>query len=346
MDTERRTFTRIVATLGPASAHKDVLARMNKCGMDVVRLNFSHGDHDSHAEYINVVKDINKDLEHPIEILADLEGPRIRIGSLPEPLPLEIGDQISLITESRFNGEQSAVPIDFDGSFETIHPGQGVFVDDGNIVLVVEKAGAHRLETRVEVGGLLKKHKGVNIPGVWIDFPILSDKDIGDIKFALSHKVDYLAQSFVRGKQDMLAIADCVSEQNAHVKLIAKIENRDGIKNSDKILEAAEGIMVARGDMGVTLPIWEVPMIQKELIRKCNRRKKLVITATQMLESMVEKLRPTRAEVTDVANAIIDGTDFVMLSAETAVGRYPVETVQMMNRICEFTEDSIRYADI
>jgi len=241
------------------------------------------------------------------------------------------------LTQQKLKGTQEKIPFDYQGSLQDIKKGQYIFIDDGNIVLEVIGRDKDSLKTRVVVGGLLQENKGVNIPEAILEFGGISRKDIQDIFFCEKHGIEYIAQSFVRTKQDILDVRNLLTAE-ARCRVVAKIENGEGIKNIDEIIEVSDGIMIARGDMGVSLPIYEIPLIQKMIIKKCNRAGKFVITATQMLESMTENLRPTRAEVADVANAIIDGTDFVMLSAESAVGKYPVETVSMMNDIIKFTE--------
>jgi pyruvate kinase len=233
------------------------------------------------------------------------------------------------------------IPFDYRGPLSTIKDGQPIFIDDGNIALEVTGRAKNSLKAKVVVGGLLKEHKGVNIPDARLEFGDISRKDIQDILFCEKHGVDYIAQSFVRTKKDILAVRKALGA-GSRCRVIAKIENKEGIKNIEEILGVSDGIMIARGDMGVSLPIYQIPIIQKMIIKKCNLAGKFVITATQMLESMTENLRPTRAEVTDVANAILDGTDFVMLSAESAVGKYPVETVGMMNNIIKFTEGHLK----
>ena len=240
-------------------------------------------------------------------------------------------------------GEGNIIPFDYEGPLGEIKSGQFIYIDDGNIALMVTGHRKKTLKTKVIVGGLLKEHKGVNIPGVRLTFKGLSEKDRRDIGFCVENEVDYIAQSFVRTKDDILRIRELLFDKD--IQLIAKIENREGIKNIDEIINTSDGIMIARGDMGVSLPIYEIPIIQKEIIKKCNKAKKFVITATQMLESMTENRLPTRAEVTDVANAVIDGSDYVMLSAETAVGHHPVETVRMMNKIIKFTEGYLEKMD-
>lgn len=328
--------TKIICTLGPASSSETILRKMMRVGMDVVRLNFSHGKPQEMFHRIELVRFLNAKYHRRVKILGDLQGHRIRIGELIVQLELKKGKTLWL-TQQKIKGSHEIVPFDYQGSLRSIKNGYQIFIDDGNIFLEVIGRAKNRLKTKVIVGGLLKEHKGVNIPSARLEFGGISRKDIEDAFFCKKHGVEYIAQSFVRTKNDILDVRKLL-EPGSRCRVIAKIENREGIKNIDEIIKVSDGIMIARGDMGVALPIYEIPIIQKMIIKKCNRAGKFVITATQMLESMTENLRPTRAEVTDVANAIIDGADFVMLSAESAVGKHPVEAVVMMNDIIKFTE--------
>jgi pyruvate kinase len=334
--------TKIICTLGPASESETVIRKMTLAGMDVVRLNFSHGSHKEHAERIEIVRRINRKYHRNVQILIDLEGQRVRIGHFKSPIPLKKRQKFWL-TQAPCLGKTGGIPFDYHGSLEVIKAGYFIYIDDGNISLKVLEVKRKKLLAEVIVAGLLKERKGINIPQAHLPFVRLSEKDKEDINFGVKHSVDYIAQSFVRSKKDILEIKNFLKDRLPNAKIIAKIENQEGIKNIDEIIAVCEAIMIARGDMGVCLPIHEVPMIQKQIIFKCNQKKKPVITATQMLESMVENARPTRAEVTDVANAVLDGTNFVMLSAETAVGKHPVEAVKMMNQIIKFTEKSSFY---
>ncbi|MFH1202066.1 MAG: pyruvate kinase [Candidatus Omnitrophota bacterium] len=331
--------TKIICTLGPASSSETVLRKMMLAGMDVARLNFSHGKPQERLLRINLIRRLNAKYRRRIKILGDLEGHRIRVGDLAGGVPLTLKKhQIILLTQEGIKGANSIIPFDYQGSLSDIKKGRQIFIDDGNICLEVEGYVKNGLKTRVIIEGVLKPHKGINIPGARLEFKGISAKDKQDILFCQKHGVEYIAQSFVRTKQDILEVRRLLKRGSA-CQVISKIENKEGIKNIDEIIDASSGIMIARGDMGVSLPIYEIPVIQKMIIKKCNRQGKFVITATQMLESMTENFRPTRAEVSDVANAIIDGTDFVMLSAESAVGRYPVETVAMMNNIIKYTQE-------
>lgn len=331
------TKTKIICTLGPASSDETVLRKMILAGMDVARLNFSHGEPKELARKISVIRRINKKHRRRIKFLGDLQGHRIRVGELAGgTMELKKGWMVRL-TQKNIKGADRRIPFDYRGPLRDIKSGQYIFIDDGNIALEVKRHAGGDLETKVTAGGTLKEHKGVNIPEARLNFGSISRKDVEDILFCEKRGLEYIAQSFVRTRSDMLAVQDVLGKKSK-CRIIAKIENREGIKNIDEIIAVSDGIMIARGDMGVSLPIYEVPIIQKMIIRKCNRAGKFVITATQMLESMTENRIPTRAEVTDVANSIIDGTDFVMLSAESAVGKHPVETVRMMNSIAKFTE--------
>jgi len=311
---------------------------MTMAGMDVVRLNFSHGTLDQHLSRIKLIRKVNKKYRRRVRILQDLEGPRIRIGRLKGHRPIVLKRRQIVCLAQNGAHEKACLPFDYEGPLKGIKGAGFIYIDDGNIVLRIKDIGKRSIKAEVVVGGLLKEYKGINIPGARLGFRGMSEKDKRDISFGIEQNVDYIAQSFVRNKKDILEVKGMVKEHRPACRLISKIENRDGIRNIDEIIDASDGIMVARGDMGVSVPIYEIPMIQKNIIRKCNKKGKFVITATQMLENMVENIRPTRAEVTDVANAIIDGTDFVMLSAETAVGNYPVRSVKMMNDIIKFTE--------
>ncbi|MFH0753536.1 MAG: pyruvate kinase [Candidatus Omnitrophota bacterium] len=331
--------TKIICTLGPASNKRSVLVAMMRAGMDVVRLNFSHGKIEEHLASIRLVREINRIYRRRVMILGDLEGYRVRVGQIknPQGLMLNKGEHVWL-TRKAVAGDDRVIPFDYAGNITRIKKGAQIFIDDGNIALVAEEVRKDTVKCRVVVAGVVKEHKGINMPDVKIDIQGVTAKDRRHVEFCVTHKVDFLAQSFVRNREDVLALKKELGRSDFQPRVIAKIENREGIRNVDSIMRCCDGIMIARGDMGVSIPIYEVPVVQKDIIRKCNTAGKLVITATQMLESMTANLRPTRAEVSDVANAIIDGTDAVMLSAETAVGLYPPACVQMMNKIIQFTE--------
>ncbi|MFH1593153.1 MAG: pyruvate kinase, partial [Candidatus Omnitrophota bacterium] len=327
---------------GPASSNSSMLRKMMLAGMDVARLNFSHGSHKEHGMRIDLIRELNRKYRRHIGILQDLEGYRIRIGKLGKTgggsRELKKGE-IAYLSNLKEAGGSDIIPFDYEGALCDIKKGSFIYIDDGNIALKVERVTKRRIKAEVIAPGTLKDNKGINIPGIKLKFKDLTEKDRRDILFGLKAEVDFIAQSFVRNRKDLLNIKSLIDGNSAKPRVIAKIENREGIKNIDEILEIADGIMIARGDMGVSLPIYEVPMMQKMIIKKCLRRRKMVITATQMLESMTEHKRPTRAEVSDVANAILDGSGYLMLSGETAVGAYPLQSVKMMNDIIKFTEN-------
>lgn len=339
----KRARTKIVATLGPASTTYTVLRKMVLAGMDIARFNFSHGDYAEHLGRIQTVRLINERYRRHVRILQDLEGFRIRVCAFSKGKQKNLKKKQTVwLTGGEDDGEKDVIPFDYEGDLRGIGEGQLIYIDDGNIILKSRGATKTKVKAEVVEGGLLKERKGVNIPGVKIPFSGITSKDKEDIKFGIKHKVDYVAQSFVRTKRDMNTVSRLVKAYRPDCLVVAKIESKEAIKNIDSIIDASDGIMVARGDMGIAVPIYQIPVIQKMIIRKCNEKKKFVITATQMLEHMTEHSRPTRAEVTDVANAILDGTDLVMLSEESAAGKYPVETVQMMEQIIRFTEEYAR----
>lgn len=333
--------TQIIATIGPVSSNYRVLRKMFAAGLDVIRLNFSHGTHAQHAEVIALVRRLNTKYRRRIRIMQDLEGFRIRVGRFRETRTRELKPQATLwLTNLETSSGLKTIPFDYKGDLTRIRRDQLIFIDDGNLILRVKESSKSSLKVVVVEGGILKERKGINMPGANLQFNAITDKDREDLQFSIEHKADYVALSFVRNARDVHQVAEFIKSRLPRCSIVAKIENREAIDNIDKIIEAADGIMIARGDMGVAIPIYEVPIVQKHIIRKCNAAGKFVITATQMLEHMTAHSRPTRAEVTDVANAILDGTDYVMLSGETATGRYPYESVAMMNEIIKFTEKS------
>ncbi len=305
-------------------------------GMDVVRFNFSHWNHEEQSKRIALMRRLNRRYRRQIKLLGDLEGYRIRIGRLKEPLEIKRGQTVWL-TKEDVEGQNRVIPFDYPGSLKDIRLGQFIYIDDGSIALVVKGRNKRYLQARVVIGGIVKGHKGVNLPGAKLDFGGFTQKDRRDLGFCIKNRFDYIAQSFVRGPRDILEIRELLGDLPG-CQVIAKIENREALRNIGEIIEVSDGLMIARGDLGVSIPIYEVPIIQKQIIKRCNQRHKFVITATQMLESMTVNPVPTRAEVSDVANAVLDGSDFLMLSAETAVGQHPIETTGMMNRIIEFIE--------
>jgi pyruvate kinase len=334
--------TKIIATLGPVSSNYTVLRKMFTAGLDVVRLNFSHGSHKQHLNLIEIVRGLNRKYRRHIRIMQDLEGLRIRVGRFKGAKTRFLKNRtvVWLTNDAEACGPRT-IPFDYKGDLGRLKPKQLIYIDDGNLILRIKSTSANSIKAVVVEGGILKERKGVNIPDVDLGFEGITEKDKKDIEFGIKHKVDYIALSFVRDENDIRQAAELIKPGLPKCQLVAKIENRQAIENIDGIIEAADGIMIARGDMGVAIPIYEVPIIQKRIIKKSNAAGKFVITATQMLEHMTEHSKPTRAEVTDVANAIIDGTNFVMLSAETAVGRFPYQSVLMMNEIIKFTEKSM-----
>ncbi|OHE55243.1 MAG: pyruvate kinase [Thermodesulfovibrio sp. RBG_19FT_COMBO_41_18] len=329
---------KIVCTIGPASAKREVISSLIKKGMDVARLNFSHGDHDTHKKAIEFIRDISRRYRRPVAILQDLQGVKIRVGLIEDgAVELKKGRTLLLIPGEGI-GNQKQIFISYPALIKDAKKGDRILLDDGLIQLSVLGKTQNALKSRVVEGGLLKDRKGVNLPGVKISAVSFTGKDQKDLLFGIDMNVDYVAISFVRDASDIRKVKEWLKHRKQQIPLIAKIEKPEALHNIEEILSEADGIMVARGDLGVEIPPEEVPLIQKELIDEANKRGKIVITATQMLESMTEHLRPTRAETTDVANAVIDGTDALMLSAETATGKYPVEAVRMMDRIIRYTE--------
>jgi pyruvate kinase len=320
--------TKIVCTTGPASSSPAVLRSLIAAGMNVARINFSHGTHEQHAEVIGAVRRLAKDAGRPVAILADLQGPRIRIGDIPAPIMLVEGSDMVLVPEAV--AEVGEVPVTYGELANDVKVGDRILINDGLLDLVVLDVHAPRVVARVVHGGPMASHKGINLPGVLVSAPSITEKDRADITFAVAQEVDYLALSFVRRAKDIEGLRRLIPP---HMLVVAKIEKDTALANLDSILRVADGVMVARGDLGVELPFEEVPIAQKRIISLANAAGRPVITATQMLESMIENPRPTRAEASDVANAILDGTDAVMLSAETATGQYPELAVRAMSRI-------------
>jgi pyruvate kinase len=330
--------TKIVATVGPASESPEMLERMIRAGMNVARLNFSHGDFSGHAERIARIRAAARTTGLRVAIMADLPGPKMRIGRIdPEPITLKPGDAFTLTTGERI-GDSDGVSVSFEPLPRVVHPGDRLFLNDGLVQLVVERATGNDVHCKVAVGGELRSKKGLNLPGIDLGIGAFTDHDRACLEFALAQGVDAVSQSFVARAADIEAVRAAAASLGKHPFIIAKIERADALKHFDEILEATDGIMVARGDLGVEVPIEEMAVRQKALIAKANVAGKPVITATQMLESMVASRLPTRAEATDVANAILDGTDCIMLSGESAAGKYPEEAVSMLARIAAFTE--------
>lgn len=340
--------TKIVCTLGPASEQKEVFKQLVENGLNVARMNFSHGNHEEHGKRIETVKSVREELNVPIAILLDTKGPEIRTGKFKDPEVLLKEGQKFTITTREVLGDDTICSVTYTKLAEDVKEGNQILIDDGLVGLTVQKiTNGTDIECIVENAGIVKNHKGVNVPGVKINLPAITEKDRGDIEFGIKMDIDFIAASFVRKAEDVLAIRKILEENNAeNIQIISKIENQEGVDNLDEIIEVSDGIMVARGDLGVEIPTEEIPLVQKLMIEKCNKVGKPVITATQMLDSMMRNPRPTRAEVTDVANAILDGTDAIMLSGETAAGKYPVEAVKTMMTIAKRTEESINYREL
>ena len=337
--------TKIVCTLGPAADTKEILRELILNGMNVARLNFSHGSHEEHAARIQRIKEVRKELGIPVAIMLDTKGPEIRTGDLSEgKVDLVAGEEVTLTTDI-ISGDKKRFSVSYENLPSELSAGCRILIDDGLIQLEVEDIKNKEMNCRILNGGTLGSKKSINLPGVCIELPALTEKDRSDIIFGIQQKVDYVAASFVRKAHDVLAIRKVLeSNGGERIDIISKIENQEGVENIDRILNVSDGIMVARGDLGVEIPAEDVPLVQKSIIRKCNLVGKPVITATQMLDSMMRNPRPTRAEVGDVANAVFDGTDAVMLSGETAAGSYPVESVKTMFNIVVKSEDSEEYA--
>ena len=332
--------TKIVATIGPSCREPKTLERLVEAGVDVFRLNFSHGDHAQHLEVIESAREIAARRGHPIALLQDLSGPKIRTGKVKGGGEIELRDgaRVDITTDETVEGTPELISTTYDPLPRDVAPGDKILLDDGNLELRVLSSAGERVTTEVVHGGTLKPNKGMNLPGVKLSTPALTEKDRRDLAFGVKEGVDWVALSFVRQAADVEETKRLIRSLGGTVPVIAKIEKREAIDDLPPILAAADGLMVARGDLGVELSTEEVPTLQKRIIRMANAAGKVVITATQMLESMIENARPTRAEASDVANAILDGTDAIMLSAETAAGRFPVESVATMARIARYTE--------
>lgn len=336
--------TKIVCTIGPASRDPHILEEMIRAGMDVARLNFSHGTHALHAENVERIRGAAMEVGRPVSILADLQGPKLRVGDMGEDgVMLTEGTSVTITTE-QVTGTEDLIPLQFEELTQAIAPGDRILLDDGLLELKVEQVNAETAQAEVVIGGVLKSNKGFNLPRTPKTISSITEKDKADLQFALEQQVDWIALSFVRTAEEVMTLKEMIRGASAFgrpVPVIAKIEKPEAIDNIDSIIEVVDGIMVARGDLAIETSTEEVPMIQKMLIQKCNRRGKPVITATQMLDSMMHNPRPTRAEASDVANAILDGTDAVMLSGETAAGDYPLRTVQTMAKIAATAEQTL-----
>ena len=330
--------TKIICTIGLATASYDMLEKLYRAGMNVVRLNMSHGDHASHARIIKAIRTINRKVKYAIPVLLDTQGPEIRTGHLAQDLNLEEGSEISIVVRGAGDVEESSIQIDYEDLINQVHIGDKITVDSGLINLEVLAKEDRFMRYRVIDGGLLTGKRHVNLPGVRVNLPAITDKDRLDIRFAVEQEVDYVALSFVREASDVRQLRDLLDNKAGKIKIIAKIEDQEGVRNVREIVKEADGIMVARGDLGVEVNFYELPNIQRRLVRICAEQGKRVIVATHLLESMISNPVPTRAEVTDVANVVYEEADAVMLSGETTVGKHPVKCVEYLDRICASVE--------
>lgn len=329
--------TKIICTIGPATESFEMLKRMADAGMSVARLNMSHGNHESHAKVMNEIQNLNKTLQHPIPILLDTQGPEIRTGEVDSDLELKKGDHISVsVRES--NVEESSIHINYDELVETLHVGDKITVDNGLINLEVLEKSQRLLRCEVLDGGTLKSKRHVNLPGIRVNLPAITKKDREDILFGIEQGIDIIALSFVREAGDVQQLRGLLGEKADSIKVVAKIEDQQGLSNVKEIIEVADAIMVARGDLGVEIPFEDLPNVQRDIVRYCHEAGKRVIVATHLLESMINNPMPTRAEVTDVANAVYEGVDAIMLSGETTIGKYPVKCIETLDKIARKSE--------
>ncbi len=334
--------TKIICTVGPATSAPEQLQGLVNAGMNVARLNFSHGAHEFHAQTFHHLRKISTDTQKPIAIMQDLCGPKIRLGVLPpEGLTVEAGQEVTFVLQEKGSSIEE-LPLPLPTLFAMVRPGEPILINDGRVKLIVSDRNADQIRALVKIGGVISTHKGVNLPETPLPVSSITEKDLLDLRFGIQLGVDWVAVSFVRSPQDLEPAQRMIEAAGANIRLIAKIERREAVEDLDRIIEIADAIMIARGDLGVEMPIYEVPLIQKDITRRCNQAGKPVITATQMLESMISAPDPTRAEATDVANSILDGTDAVMLSGETAVGQYAIAAVEMMHNIAVRTEQSLQ----
>jgi pyruvate kinase len=328
--------TKIVVTLGPATSDRSIIERLIRANVNVIRLNFSHGSHEEHSKRIKLLREISEKSNHPITLMQDLQGPKIRTGEIENGGVIITQGQSLTLTVEPVTGNQSLVSVDFDDLPNSVRPGGRIMLDDGTLELVVVGVDDKRVETKVVLGGVLKSHKGVNLPGANLNIPAFTEKDAADLEFGLANDIDAVAMSFVRTPSDITPLRQAIrhlAPECKHIPVIAKLERPEALENLHEIIQVSDGVMVARGDLGVEMAPEAVPIAQKCIIQAANEHAKVVITATQMLDSMINNPRPTRAEATDVANAIFDGSDAVMLSGETAVGKYPIQAVEMMHAI-------------
>ena len=334
--------TKIVATLGPACSSKEVIKNMIDAGVNVFRINFSHADYADVTERINIIRELNEEFGYTTSILADLQGPKLRVGVMKEDVVVNPGDKITFTTAEDILGTASKVYMNYKEFPKDVNVGERILLDDGKLMFEVTKTDKNtEVEAVVIQGGPLKSKKGVNLPNTKVSLPALTEKDVRDAIFAIEQKVDWIALSFVRTSDDLVELQELIAKHSDHkIPIIAKIEKPEGVANIDSIIAHCDGLMVARGDLGVEVPAHEVPLIQKKLVNKAKTARIPVIIATQMMETMITSLTPTRAEVNDVANSVMDGADAVMLSGETSVGNYPVQVIQQMTQIIEAVEDS------
>ncbi|MGB3532329.1 MAG: pyruvate kinase [Microcoleaceae cyanobacterium] len=337
--------TKIVATIGPASRKPETLKQMVKAGMNIARLNFSHGSYQDHAETVKMIRQVSEEIDIPITILQDLQGPKIRVGQLPNgAIDLIPGETLTLMSEQDYKAQPNTISIDYPNLAEEAQPGAQILLDDGLLELKITQIQDNSIECQIIEGGILKSRKGVNLPGLALSLPSMTQKDCQDLEFGLSQGIDWVSLSFVRQAEDIKALKQFLNERGAgKIPVMAKIEKPQAIDNLAAIINQCDGLMVARGDLGVEITSAKVPLLQKRIIRLCNQNGIPVITATQMLESMIHHPKPTRAEASDVANAIIDGTDAVMLSGESAVGKFPIKAIKMLARIATDVEPEIDF---
>ena len=334
--------TKIVATLGPATSRKEVLKKMIEAGVDVFRINFSHADYEDVKARIKMIRELNEEMQVYTSILADLQGPKLRVGVMSGEVVVAPGDEITFVTGEPFEGTAEKVYMNYANFPKDVKPGERILLDDGKLMFeVISTNGKDEVKSKVIQGGPLKSKKGVNLPNTNISLPALTEKDVNDAIFAISLDVDWIALSFVRFSQDLIDLKKIIDEHSEHkIPIIAKIEKPEAVENIDKIVAYCDGLMVARGDLGVEVPAQEVPLIQKQLVLRAKKARIPVIIATQMMETMITSLTPTRAEVNDVANSVMDGADAVMLSGETSVGNYPVQVIEKMSSILQSVESS------
>lgn len=338
--------TKMIFTIGPSSDSENTLKEFIKIGMSAARLNLSHGTHETHKQKIDLIKKIREDMNSEAAIIIDIKGPKIRTHNFKNnSATLKEGDKFSFICSGEILGDNSKCSITYEDLYKDVKVGATILVDDGLLVFEVDSIENKSINCTVKVGGIITNHKGVNVPNININLPSVTEKDKKDIIFGCNNDIDFIAASFIRKASDILEIRDILKEQNNnHIKIIAKIENQEGVNNIDSIIEVSDGIMIARGDMGVEIPIEKIPIIQKKIIKKCNEAGKIVITATQMLDSMIRNSIPTRAEACDICNAIFDGTDAIMLSGETASGSFPIKAAKTMSKIAIETEKNLNYS--